>query len=188
MPPKVKITKQEIVAATLSLLREQGEQAMNARSIAAAIGCSTQPIFSNFDSLDDLQKAVYAAAYDHYYGFLTREMESGQYPPYKAFGMAYIRFAKEEKQLFRVLFMCDRKGQDLLPSSDYSQSVDMIMKANGISKEEAERWHLEMWCFVHGIGTILATSYLSLDPELISSMLSDDYHGLRAKYVKEETV
>ncbi|MBR2622073.1 MAG: TetR/AcrR family transcriptional regulator [Clostridia bacterium] len=188
MPPKVKITKQEIVAATLSLLREQGEQAMNARSIAAAIGCSTQPIFSNFDSLDDLQKAVYAAAYDHYYGFLTREMESGQYPPYKAFGMAYIRFAKEEKQLFRVLFMCDRKGQDLLPSSDYSQSVDMIMKANGISKEEAERWHLEMWCFVHGIGTILATSYLSLDPELISSMLSDVYHGLRAKYVKEETV
>lgn len=186
MPPKVKITKQEIVAATLSLLREQGEQAMNARSIAAAIGCSTQPIFSNFDSLDELQNAVFAAAYDHYHSFLIREMESGKYPPYKAFGMAYIRFAKEEKQLFRVLFMCDRKGQDLLPSSDYSQSVDMIMKANGISKEEAERWHLEMWCFVHGIGTILATSYLSLDPELIGSMLTDVYVGLRTKYVKEE--
>ncbi len=186
MPPKVKITKQEIVAATLSLLREQGEQAMNARTIAAAIGCSTQPIFSNFDSLDELQNAVFAAAYDHYHSFLMREMESGKYPPYKAFGMAYIRFAKEEKQLFRVLFMCDRKGQDLLPSSDYSQSVDMIMKANGISKEEAERWHLEMWCFVHGIGTIMATSYLSLDPELISSMLTDVYVGLRTKYVKEE--
>lgn len=186
MPPKVKITKQEIVAATLSLLREQGEQAMNARTIAAAIGCSTQPIFSNFDSLDELQNAVFAAAYDHYHSFLMREMESGKYPPYKAFGMAYVRFAKEEKQLFRVLFMCDRKDQDLLPSSDYSQSVDMIMNANGISKEEAERWHLEMWCFVHGIGTILATSYLSLDPELISSMLSDVYTGLRTKYVKEE--
>ena len=186
MPPKVKITKQEIVAATLSLLREQGEQAMNARTIAAAIGCSTQPIFSNFDSLDELQNAVFAAAYDHYHSFLMREMESGKYPPYKAFGMAYIRFAKEEKQLFRVLFMCDRKGQDLLPSSDYSQSVDMIMKANGISRAEAELWHLEMWCFVHGIGTILATSYLSLDPELIGSMLTDVYQGLRTKYVKEE--
>ena len=114
MPPKVKITKQEIVAATLSLLREQGEQAMNARTIAAAIGCSTQPIFSNFDSLDDLQQSVFSAAYSHYHSFLTHEMESGQYPPYKAFGMAYIRFAKEEKQLFRVLFMCDRKGQDQL--------------------------------------------------------------------------
>lgn len=188
MPPKVKVTKQEIVDATLSLLRERGEEAMNARTIAAALGCSTQPIFSNFDSLDDLQQSVFSAAYSHYHSFLIHEMESGQYPPYKAFGMAYIRFAKEEKQLFRVLFMCDRKGQDLLPSSDYSQSVDMIMNANGISRAEAELWHLEMWCFVHGIGTILATSYLSLDPELISSMLSDVYHGLRAKYVKEETV
>lgn len=186
MPPKVKITKQEIVAATLSLLREQGEQTMNARTIAAALGCSTQPIFSNFNSLDELQEAVYAAAYDHYLGFLTREMESGKYPPYKAFGMAYIRFAAEEKQLFRVLFMCDRKGKEQLPSLDYTQSVDMIMKANGISRAEAELWHLEMWCFVHGIGTILATSYRSLDPELISSMLTDVYVGLRTKYVKEE--
>lgn len=188
MPPKVKVTKQEIVDATLSLLRERGEEAMNARSIAAAIGCSTQPIFSNFDSLDELQQAVFAAAYDHYYGFLTREMQSGQYPPYKAFGMAYIRFAKEEKQLFRVLFMCDRKGQKLFPSSDFSQSVDMIMQANGICREQAELWHLEMWCFVHGIGTMLATSYLSLDTELISSMLTDVYQGLRTRFVKEEHV
>ena len=186
MPPKVKITKQEIVTTTLSLLREQGEQTMNARTIAAALGCSTQPIFSNFNSLDELQEAVYAAAYDHYLGFLTREMESGKYPPYKAFGMAYIRFAAEEKQLFRVLFMCDRKGKELLPSLDYTQSVDMIMNANGISRTEAELWHLEMWCLVHGIGTILATSYLSLDPELISIMLTDVYMGLRTKYVKEE--
>ncbi len=186
MPPKPKITKQEIVTATLSLLRERGEDAMNARSIAAALGCSTQPIFSNFDSLDELQQAVYAAAYDHYYGFLTREMESGQYPPYKAFGMAYVRFAKEEQQLFRVFFMCDRKGKALLPSSDFSQSVDMIMKANGISKAEAELLHMEMWCFVHGIGTMLATSYLSLDTELISRMISDVYAGLQTKYAKEE--
>ncbi len=186
MPPKPKVTKQEIVAATLSLLREQGEEAMNARSIAAALGCSTQPIFSNFDSLDELQRAVYAAAYDHYYGFLTRERENGQYPPYKAYGMAYVRFAEQEKQLFRVLFMCDRKGRAQLPSTDFEQSVDMIMKANGISRTEAELLHMEMWGFVHGIGTMLATSYLALDTELISRMISDVYQGLRTKYVKEE--
>ena len=186
MLPKVKITKQEIVAATLSLLRERGEDAMNARTIAAALGCSTQPIFSNFDSLDDLQHSVFSAAYNHYYSFLVREMESGQYPPYKAYGMAYIRFAEQEKQLFRVLFMCDRTGQELLPSSDFSQSVDMIMKANGIDEPTARLMHMEMWAFVHGIGTMLATSYLSLDHELISRMLTDVYWGLRTRFVKEE--
>lgn len=188
MPPKVKITKQEIVAATLELLRKEGEPALNARSIANALGCSTQPVFSNFASMEELQYTVLHAAYEHYGSFLTRELESGKYPPYKAFGMAYVRFAREEKQLFRVLFMCDRKGRELLPSADFSASVDMIMQANGISHAEAELWHMEMWSCVHGIGTMLATSFLELDDELISRMLSDVYQGLRAKHTKEEHV
>ena len=64
-------------------------------------------------TLDELQYAVLDAAYVFYHGFLMHEVASGAYPPYKAYGMAYIRFAREEKQLFKVLFMCDRKGQPL---------------------------------------------------------------------------
>ena len=182
MPPKVKITKDEIVTVTLDLLRREGEDAMNARSIASALGCSTQPVFSNFASMDELQYAVLNAAYEFYHGFLMREVASGAYPPYKAYGMAYIRFAREEKQLFKVLFMCDRKGQPLLPSADFSESVDMIMQANGISHEQAELWHMEMWSCVHGIGTMLATSFLEFDDDLISRMISDIYQGLIVRH------
>lgn len=183
MPPKVKITKDEIVCATLELLRREGEDAMNARSIAAMLHCSTQPLFSNFATMDELQRAVAGAAYKYYHSYLTEEMQGGKYPPYKAYGMAYVRFAKEEKQLFKVLFMCDRKGKDLLPTTDFSESVDMIMQANGISREVAELWHMEMWSFVHGIGTMLATSFLDLDEELISRMLTDIHAGLRTRHV-----
>ena len=186
MPPKVKITKDEIVAVTLELLRREGEDAMNARSIASALECSTQPLFSNFATMDELQYAVLDAAYEFYHGFLMREVASGTYPPYKAYGMAYIRFAREEKQLFKILFMCDRKGQPLLPSADFSESVDMIMQANGISHEQAELWHMEMWSCVHGIGTMLATSFLELDEQLISLMLTDVYQGLRARHEKAQ--
>ena len=182
MPPKVKITKDEIVAATLELLRREGEDAMNARRIAAELHCSTQPVFSNFASMEELQYAVLNAAYEFYHGFLMREVASGAYPPYKAYGMAYIRFAREEKALFRALFMCDRKGQPLLPSADFSESVDMIMQANGISREQAELWHMEMWSCVHGIATMLATSFLELDDQLISRMISDIYMGLCARH------
>ena len=57
-------------------------------------------------------------------------------------------------------------------------AVDMIMEATGISREKAELMHLEMWSCVHGIGTMLATSFLSLEPELISEMLTDIYQGI----------
>ena len=112
-------------------------------------------------------------------------MASGRYPVYKSFGMAYIRFAKEEKELFKLLFMCDR-GLKKSPSNyDFEASVEMIMDANGISREKATMIHLEMWVCVHGIGTILATSFMNLDWELISDMISDVYQGIRMHHVSE---
>ena len=183
MPPKVKVTKEDIIKTALEMYRESGGEAINARSIAAAIGCSTQPVFSNFATMDELQAAVVSAAYELYLGFLQVEAESGKYPQYKAFGMAYIRFAKEEKELFKLLFMRDRTDEDISLPPDFESSVEIIMNANGISREKAMLMHLEMWAFVHGIGTMFATSFLDLDFELIGDMLSDVYQGIRASHM-----
>jgi len=185
MPPKVKITKEDIVKTAVALVRAQGEQAINARAIAATLQCSTQPIFSNFATMAELQEAVKVAAYEHYLCFLQREAESGRYPPYKSFGMGYIRFAEEEKELFKLLFMCDRKGEALASTPDFDASVEMIMQANGITRDRAERMHLEMWTCVHGIATMIATSFLTLERELISDMLTDVYQGIRIRHITE---
>ena len=183
MPPKVKITKKDIIDKTLELVSEGGADAINARGIANALNCSTQPIFSNFESMEDLERSVFAAAYEKYLGFITEELKSEKYPPYKAYGMAYIRFAKEEKELFKLIFMCDRQGEENTPSPDFEASVEMIMQANGCDRETARLLHLEMWVCVHGVATILATSFLKLDFELISRMLTDVYWGLRARLI-----
>ena len=186
MPPKARITEENIVRTALALIQSGGEAAVNARSIAAALGCSTQPIFSNFSTMEELEKAVLSMAYEHYNGFLERELASGKYPQYKSFGMAYIRFALEERELFKFLFMRDRKGEDLIPTPDFEESVEIIMKANGLSRKRARLLHMEMWVCVHGIASMLATSFLSLEWELISDMLSDVYQGVREKHIREE--
>lgn len=186
MPPRFKVTKEDIIKTTLRLVREEGEQSVNARTVAVALGCSTQPIFSNFSSMEELHETVMQSAYDLYLDFVKCDVESGKYPQYKAFGMAYIRFAKEEKELFKMLFMCDREGKDLTPTSDFNASVELIMNANQISKEKAELMHLEMWAFVHGVATMSATSFLDLDWELISNMLSDIYQGVRTRHIPKE--
>ena len=185
MPPKVRITKEEIVNTAVELVRISGEDAINARTIAAAINCSTQPVFSNFATMEKLREAVIEASYERYLGFIKSEVESQKYPPYKAFGMAYIRFAGQERELFKLLFMRDRSGEDTTPTTDFEQSVQMIMDANGVSREVAQLMHLEMWTCVHGIGVMIVTSFLTLDMDLVSQMLSDIYHGIRARHRKE---
>ena len=185
MPPKVKVTKENIVKCAVDLTRKSGEQSINARALATALNCSTQPIFSNFNAMDDLKNAVIESAYKLFLEFIKAEVESEKYPQYKAFGMAYIRFAREETELFKLLFMRNRTGEDISPSPDYEQSIKLIMHANSMSREKAELMHLEMWTCVHGIATMLATSYLTLDEELISNMISDVYQGVRARYISE---
>lgn len=186
MPPKVKISKKDIINKGLELIRNKGEAAINARYLASALGCSTQPIFSNFESMEDLYAQLITEAYKLYLDFIQNELKDGKYPPYKAYGMAYIRFAKEEKELFKLLFMRDRTGEELSTSPDFEQSVEMIMKANNFSREIATLMHLEMWAFVHGIAVMMATSFLELDEELISNMITDVYQGLRTRLTLEE--
>lgn len=188
MPPKVKITKEEIIKTALGILREKGVSSVNARGIADELGCSTQPVFSNFATMDELQSEVMNTAYQLYFGFLEREVRSGKYPDYKAFGMAYIRFAKEERELFKYLFMRDRASDTFGQTPDFERSVEMIMNSNGLTREKAERLHLEMWMLVHGIGTVIATSFLNFEWETISDMLSDVYHGVISKILAEDNV
>lgn len=186
MPPKVKITKEDIIITALELVRNQGEEAINARAIASSLSCSTQPIFSNFSSMEELEEKTIFAAYELYLDFIKNEVASGKYPQYKSFGMAYVRFAKEEKNLFKFLFMRDRSNEEASFSPDFEESVQMIMNANGVTREKATLMHLESWACVHGIATMLVTSFFSLDWELISDILTDIYLGIRARHTSEE--
>ena len=188
MPPKVRIAKEDIITASVEMVREKGVDVLNARAIAAHMGCSTQPIFSNYASMDELRQDVMNSAYNLYMNFLKRETESNQYPPYKATGMGYIRFAKEEKELFKLLFMRDRSKETIADDSDASSqlSISMMQNALGLPFEKAKQFHLEMWIYVHGIASLLATSYLPLEWEAISELVTNAYQGIRARHLSKE--
>ena len=183
MPPKVKITKEDIVQAGLEIVRRDGETGLNARSIAAVLGCSTQPVFSNYDSMDELRLAVLAGAEGVYVRYMQQEIASGKYPDYKASGMAYIRFAKEEKNLFRMLYMRHRTYEQTLNEAHlFDQMEEIVQESTGLERDRARLFHLEMWAFVHGIAAMMATGYQELDMELVSTMITDAYQGLNHRF------
>ena len=186
MPPKAKITRADILQTALDLIRREGGDALNARSIAAALDCSTQPIFSNYASMEELRSAVIAAAAEICGRYIAREVAAGNYPTYKASGIAYIRFAKEEKNLFQLLYMRDRANrEEPYEIKMFGQMQDFVQGYTGLESDRARLFHLEMWTFVHGLATMMATGSLELDMELVSVMLSDAYMGIKQRFDKE---
>lgn len=188
MPPKVKFTREQIITAALNVTRKDGIVGLTARGLAAELGSSAKPIFGLFQNMEEVQKEVIVAANALYQSYISRGMTEGKYPPYKASGIAYIQFAKEEKELFKLLFMRDRTDEKIEENREEIRPIlDLIMKNLGIDENEAYFFHLELWLYVHGIATMIATYYLEWDIEFIDKALTDAYQGLKNRYVTRST-
>ena len=183
MPPKVRVTKEQIIAAGLELAREAGPEAINARAVARKLDCSTQPVFSNYAAMEALQADVRRAAEAVYGECMAQAARRRDCPPYKAIGLAYIGFARREPELFRWLFMRDRSGEAVPDEREENAPViRLIRELTGLDEDRAWLFHLEMWIFVHGVGAMLATGYVDWDEALVSDMLTDMFQGLRARF------
>lgn len=165
----------------MDIVRQSGIGALNMRTLAKACKCSTQPIYLSFDGVDELKTEVAKAVLEVFNGYIEKEIAKGEYPEYKAVGMGYIRFAKEEKQFFKYLLMNDGMAKTGRVNDSFDNSVFLIMKNYGLYKDEAAKLHLQMWIYVHGIASMFATNYVDWDWETVSEMLTTAYKGLSGR-------
>lgn len=185
MPRSFMFTKEEIVAAAVQLTRERGIDAVSARSLGEKLGASSRPIFSYFKSMDEVKEAIAESATEIYNGYIETEIKSGRYSSYKANCMAYIRFAKEEKELFKMLFLTDTSSEDFSDDSDESEIeevkplVKILQKQLNFSRENAELFFSETWVTVHGIAAMLATNDLDWTDSYILNVLNDVFTGIK---------
>ncbi len=180
MPPSQKTGREEIISAAFDIVREEGIRSLNARSVAKKLNISTQPVFSNFSNMEEVRAEVIKRASDLYFDMLSAEEKKGVYPPLKARGIGYIRFAKEEGNLFRLLFMDKREPGIAFPTDDASREIGMISDALKFTESKASRMHALLWFFVHGIASLIVTESLDISDEMISQALTDAYMGLKA--------
>ncbi len=182
MPARKQITAEAILDAAFEMVRNEGMEALNMRSLAEKCKCSTQPIYLSFSGAEHLKKEVSKRITDYFDNFIRAEIQKGEFPEYKSIGIGYIRFAKEEKRLFKYLFMRERRGDGDWESKRFDDDVYTIMKNYGLYQDDARKLHTEMWIFVHGIAVMYATGYLDWDTQTVSEMVTDVYKGLTAKY------
>ena len=107
MAPKNKFTKEEMVEAALRVVREKGMEGLSAKSMASALGTSTQPVFTAFGSMAGIKQAVYDAAVRVYDSYTEKGLR--EQIPFFGVGIQYIRFAREEPALYRLLFLTQKQ-------------------------------------------------------------------------------
>ena len=87
MPPKQRITREMILERSFDMFCREGMEAVNARSVAKALNCSTQPIFSYFSGMDDLKTSLEQKAKETFENALkVEEMEGDHIKPWSKGG------------------------------------------------------------------------------------------------------
>ena len=181
MPPKVKFTREEIVAAAFAIVRETGVDALTARLLSRKLGCSVCPIFTVFASMDEVRNAAERAAKDLYADYIRKGLE--ETPAFKGVGMQYIRFAKDEPQLFQLLFMSETgigSVGEFLPAIDenYDKILDSVVSSYGLEESVAKRLYTHLTVYSHGIATLFARGVCDFSMDDVSRMLTEVFVAL----------
>lgn len=160
MAPRNKFTKEEMVEAAVRVVREKGIDGLTAKTMAAELGTSTQPIFTCFETMDAVKREVYAAAvrvYDRYVGTGLQEKI-----PFFGYGMQHIRFSREEPEMYRLLFLTPASGREYGAVKEMRRAQALVrpdlMRIYRMTEAEADRYFRDLWLVVHGLSTLIVTA------------------------------
>lgn len=187
MPPKAKITKNMILNTVLDITRETGFESVNARSIASKLQCSTRPIFTCYENMDELKKEFLDYAFEFYNQYVSEYSNLVNVSSYLVLPLSYIEFAKEETHLFKLLFINDI-DLDMVETMDFYKEIGNEKKARifsdeiGVELERAKMIFLDLFLYTHGIAVLTATENLSLDRNSVEKMVRNILSAL----VKQE--
>lgn len=191
MPPRAKFTKEEIVETALRIVEREGLAALTARSLGAALGSSARPIFTVFDSMDDVLYAVNSRAKEIYGKYIEEGLREAV--AFRGVGKAYIRFAAERPRLFRLLFM--REQPQILDKysvlqgieEHYDAIIDSIVSGYDVDRPTALDLYWHLWVYSHGIAVLLATQVCAFTDEQISEMLSSVFAALMKEKMRNRS-
>ncbi len=177
MARKETITKDEILNAAFQMTRQDGFSQVSARTLAAKAGCSTQPIFRVYKNMEELGADLYGKAIEFFHAYYSSFPHTSD-TPFVNMGLAYIRFAQEEQQLFKLLFMAEnRHGKSLydLLNGEKGAVVREINHAKVYGCKDPSGMFMRMWIFIHGSACMSLTGDYDLPEADTVKLLEESY-------------
>lgn len=181
MPTTIRITKEMILNAAFDITRNEGIEKLSNREIAKKMNCSIRPIYYQFKNSEELYKELYNKINSYFYDFIMKNI-ADDIPHYKQIGINYIKFAQEETNLFKVLFMSPARN---LPNTfvetdktGFAGVVAAIKLSTHLSDKAIKSFHTKMWIFVHGIATLTVSRSFKFTDEQIKDLLSQEFQAL----------
>lgn len=182
MPPKAEMTKEKVLDAAFAIVRECGLDALSARSIAQRLKCSTQPIYSVYGNMLDVKDDVYNMAVDFALSSM-KEYQDERNTPVLNHAIGCLHFAKNEKQLFKAVYLSGHRKYDLnkekfIGEEMYTAYLRDRGRLSTIAESKLKKILIRLSIYLIGMGTMINTNTLELDINEATEMIQEMYEAL----------
>lgn len=176
MARNVSFSKEEILEKSVNFIKEYGYSKLTVRELSKYIGCSTQPLFRNFENFDVYKKELKGYLRKDYESFIAKYVNKEDY--LYTISYAYALYAKEEPNIFFSMFMADLAGsrtvKEVLDTDRNKETIIAITKQYNISLEEANRIYRDVRFYTHGIATQLCVNSIKLTNKELEDLIKNN--------------
>jgi len=173
MPPKTVFTREDVIQAAFDVVEYQGMQGLTVRKVARELKSSTAPVYSNFESMGELEREVVRRAKDLLLSYTRRPYTERVF---LNMGTGYAIFAREHSKLFSAIFLERGDFKYIIDEFLNSLGKEMIndTRFTAMSAERRDALLVKMWIFTHGLATLICVglSEDSSDEYIITTLMA----------------
>lgn len=160
MPPKKKFSKEQIINSAFHIAKTEGIDKITIRKVSDYLGCSSAPIYVNFNDVEELKQAVVKKMVD-WSQQLIHEQNSGN--PFADIGIASLKMATEYPALTQdIVLKSNRylKDYDQDMSGEFVALMKQVPELEGFTEKELMTILLKMRIFQIGLTLMVANRLL----------------------------
>lgn len=169
--------RQSLLRAGLAILEREGEgeDALGLRELARVVGVSPAAPYRHFASKEALIEALAVIGFQRFTAMMDTIASEEPDAPLQAMGRAYVRFARENANLFRLMFS-PRLRRDNRPNLAMAAEAafNTLRHAVGGNGDKAHLRALAAWAKVHGLAVLLLDGQIAIgDGEDTEKLIAD---------------
>lgn len=176
MPKDIQTDREAMTDGVIAVIEKSGYGAVTARSVAAELGISTQPIYREFGDMEGIKRAALNRGWQIYAQYVTGEATEQ--------AVKYVFFAIEHKNLFNFLFRGRNVRYDGLTDMSHKlvseDIIDKLVGITGLDRERVYRLHLTVWMALHGLADIVADNDVALGEDEVKQFTRDITQAMSA--------
>ena len=164
-----------LLEAALVILERNGEAGLGLRDLARAVGVSPGAPYRHFDGRTGLLEALAVTGFRRFTQMMADVGAANPPDPLAAMGRAYVLFALDNGNLFRLMFSpqlqrANRPGLRMAADAAFAT----LRRVTGGNGRENRISALAAWARVHGLAVLLLDGQIALEAgEDISALIAE---------------